>query len=260
MKEEKILNIIPEFKICLAEPSYLKDSIEILSEMINEARIKITKTQLEIVEIDPASVCMVSFKLLSSACVEWDVKKEFIFAINLSNLNQILTTVKEHDMLELGRKEDDKLLITLVGKSRREYELPVIDIDEKEQKIPELTFKAKVTMPSELFLEHVEGADIVAESMTFGVSKKEFILSADGDYSKFKAVNKSSEEIEIVSEEDVACRYSIEYLKKITECNKIVDTAEIEFKKEYPLQVTYKLLDKLTFTWVLAPRIENEEK
>ena len=69
MTEEKTeLNKMPEFKIVLAKPSYLKDSIGILCNLINEARIRFSEDKIEIIEMDAANVCMVHWELLSSCC------------------------------------------------------------------------------------------------------------------------------------------------------------------------------------------------
>ena len=56
-------------KLVLADSKLLADSISIISELVNEARIKISKESLEIISMDPANVAMVIFKLLSSSFV-----------------------------------------------------------------------------------------------------------------------------------------------------------------------------------------------
>ena len=81
-------------KLTLAEPKYLKDSISIISDLVNEANFKITSNAIELVAMDPANVAMVMFKLLSSAFVEYDVKGKTELAINLNNLKQVLRRVK----------------------------------------------------------------------------------------------------------------------------------------------------------------------
>jgi len=63
-------------KLTLAEPKYLKDSISIISDLVNEARFKVTPEAIELVAMDPANVAMVIFKLLSSAFTEYDVKED----------------------------------------------------------------------------------------------------------------------------------------------------------------------------------------
>ena len=112
-------------KLTLAEPKYLKDSISIISDLVNEGRFKITEDAIELVAMDPANVAMVMFKLLSSAFVEYEVEEATELAISLNNLKQVLRRVKPNDMLslELG---DNKLNITLKRNTTRKFSLPII--------------------------------------------------------------------------------------------------------------------------------------
>ena len=77
-------------KLVLADATYLKDSISVISELVNEARFKLTKDGMEMVAMDPASVAMVIFKLFSSCFTEYDLDKEQELALNLQNLKQVL--------------------------------------------------------------------------------------------------------------------------------------------------------------------------
>ena len=90
-------------KLTLAEPKYLKDSIAIISELVNEGRFKITKNAVELVAMDPANVAMVIFKLLSSCFTEYNVEADTDLAINLSNLKQILKRAKPTSRLTCTR-------------------------------------------------------------------------------------------------------------------------------------------------------------
>ena len=83
-------------KLTLAEPTYLKESVSIISDLVNEARFKVTGEAIELVAMDPANVAMVIYKLLSSSFIEYNVEKETEFAINLNNFKQILKTTDEH--------------------------------------------------------------------------------------------------------------------------------------------------------------------
>ena len=89
-------------KLTLAEPSYLKESVSIISELVNEARFKVTPEGIELVAMDPANVAMVIFKLLSSAFTEYTVDKELEIAINMNNFKQILRRAKPNDMSDTG--------------------------------------------------------------------------------------------------------------------------------------------------------------
>ena len=93
-------------RLTLNEPRFLKDSILIISELVNEANLKILKDRIELVAMDPANVSMVIFNLLSSAFAEYDVKNEKTIGINLVNLTQILKRVKPTEMLTLELDEE----------------------------------------------------------------------------------------------------------------------------------------------------------
>ncbi len=88
-------------KLVLAEPIFLKESISIISELVNEVRFKVDKEKIELIAMDPANVAMIDFKLLSSAFIEYTIEKPTEFAINLGNLKQVLRRVKQTDTLTL---------------------------------------------------------------------------------------------------------------------------------------------------------------
>src|SRR3989338_9940947 len=135
-------------KLVLADPSYLKDSISVISELVNEARFKVTHNALELVAMDPANVAMVIYKLFSSCFAEYQVDQEVEIAINLNNLKQILRRSKNNDMLTLEVTPDNKLQIQLKSNTTRTFSIPIIEMEEKEQKIPNLEFPTSIITES----------------------------------------------------------------------------------------------------------------
>ena len=162
-------------KLTLAEPKYLKESISIISDLVSEARFKITPEAVELVAIDPANVAMVIFKLFSSAFVEYDVKKEETIGLNLNSLKQVLRRAKPTDLISLS-VDDGKFKITVQGSTKRVFSIPIIDIEEKEQKIPELVFPFTIKTESSILNDAIEDASIFAEAVTFIVEKEKFLL------------------------------------------------------------------------------------
>ncbi|MBI2134945.1 proliferating cell nuclear antigen (pcna) [Candidatus Woesearchaeota archaeon] len=245
-------------KLTLAEPKYLKESISIISDLVNEARFKVNKEGIELVAMDPANVAMVIFKLLSSTFTEYDVKKDVEIAINLSNLKQIMRRAKPNDMLTLELDPDNKLKIQLKGDNVRTFNLPIIELDEKEQKIPELNFAVSIKIPSAVLNEAVEDVDVVAESVAFIAEPKKFTIYAEGDLSQAKIEIKEGENVKIKADEKAKAKYSVEYLKKMISGSKIADDVSIYFNNDYPLKLEYKTVDKVMLSFILAPRVEND--
>jgi len=248
-------------KLTLAEPKYLKDSISIISDLVSEGKFKITKECVEMVAMDPANVVMVIFKLLSSTFVEYNVEKDMDLSVNLTNLKQILSRAKPNDMLTLETSKDGgKLTVELKGASRRTFSLPIIESDEREQKVPQLKFPLSVRLNSASLNESIDDVDVVAESVTFGVDGKKFIVQAEGDLSEAMVEMEGSDDTKIENEvgEPIKAKYSVEYLKKIMKGSKLSPTALVQFNKDYPLRVEYKAVDRAMLAFILAPRVDND--
>ncbi len=252
-------------KLTLAEPGYLKESISIISELVNEARFKVNQNAMELVAMDPANVAMVVFKLLSSSFIEYDIKKDTEIAINLSNLKQVLRRASPKDILTIELSEDNRFNIQLKSSTIRNFSLPLIALEEKEQKVPDLKFSVMIKTSSSLLNEAIDDVDVVGESVVFIAQtnddgNKKFILQAEGDLNqaRIEITDGDKTGISITSNETIKSKYSIEYLKKMINGSKLSDEVIIQFSKDYPLKLEYKTIDRVLLSFILAPRIENE--
>lgn len=246
-------------KLTLAEPKYFKDSISIISELVSEGRFKITKNSIELVAMDPANVAMVIFKLVSSAFTEYDIKEDIELAINLSNLKQIMKRAGSGDMLTL-QLENNRLKIILKGRNVRTFSLPIIEVEDKPQKIPDLKYPLSIDAPCSQISDAIEDADIVSDSLAFMVEDKKFTIEAEGDMNKVKVEIGEDDETKIMSEvkDKIRAKYSIDYLKKMFQSSKLTDKVKIQFNSDYPLKLQFVSLDKVQMIFILAPRVEND--
>lgn len=244
-------------KLTIAEPWYLRDSISVISELVNEVNIKFDKDGMEIIAMDPANVAMIIFKLLSSAFVEYDVKRTYNLSINLENFKHILKRAKPNDTISLDLDEDlNRLNIHLKGDGSRKFSMSLLDPGDKEQKIPSLKFSAKIATNSLNFNELIDDMGIVGESVNFEVKEGKLIVHSDGSFGSGKAEVLSGGETKI--EGLGKARYSLEYLRKIAKGSKLANNLTLEFSKDYPLKVEYKVIDKLVLATILAPRVAND--
>ncbi|MBU0536133.1 MAG: proliferating cell nuclear antigen (pcna) [Nanoarchaeota archaeon] len=246
-------------KLSLAEPKYLKDSISIISELVNEARFRINSDAIELIAMDPANVAMVIFKLLSSSFVEYDVKEPVDVAINLSNLKQILRRASPTDTVTL-ELEESKLKVVFNGATTRTFYLPIIDVEDKEQKVPELNFGVSIQTGSEVLIQAIDDVDIIGESVAFISEPSKLTIQAEGDLSKasIEITENENTKFSMHTKEKMKSKYSIEYLKKMVMAGKLAPNVVIHFNKDYPLKLDYKIIDKLNISFILAPRVESE--
>ena len=179
--------------------------------------------------------------------------------IDMNNFKQILRRAGANDMLSM-EIDENRLKLQLKGKTTRTFSLPLIESEEKEQKIPELNFPVNIKTSTTIFNDAIGDVDIVAESVTFDVDKNSFIITGESDLSNANIEIKASDETNITVEGDdkVKAKYSVEYLKKIINASKLCDDVVLQFNKDYPLKLDYIVIDKVQLSFILAPRVEND--
>lgn len=247
-------------KLTLAEPRFLKDSVSIISDLITEARFKVTKQSLQFVAMDPANVAMVVFELFSTSFTEYLLEEEEDFAVNLSYFKQILKRAGSNDTVTLELVED-KLKVQLKGKSTRTFSLAVLESEDREQKEPSLEFGSTITTPSNVLNDTVEDAAVImADSISFVSEPKKITFLAESDLNQVKIELTEADDVVIQhsGESTIKAKYSIEYLKKIVASSKLSDTVKLSFAKDYPMKLEYSVVDKLHLSFILAPRVEND--
>jgi|SRR3989338_6007600 len=247
-------------KLVLAEPRYFKDSIAIISDLVSEVKFKATPDGLEVIAMDPANVAMVVFKLLSSCFTQYNVSEAEEIAINLSNVKQILRRAKPEDLLTLETTDENKLKIQLKSNTIRSFSIPTLELEHKEQRVPELHFPIRIDMDSELLTDSIEDVSVVAESVTFLGEKNLLSIKAEGDLSKAFIEIKPDESTGIKAEgtEKYKAKYSLEYLRKMIAGGKLSERVTIYFNTDYPLKIEYKIVDRLLLSFILAPRVDND--
>lgn len=246
-------------RLMLAEPRLLRESILVISELMTEVTIKVDREKIEVVAFDPANVALVDFKLLSSAFLEYLVPEPQELAINLEHLKQILRRTKPTDSVVLSLDKDkSRLSVVLKGDTLRTFSLPLIHIEEHEQKVPDFDFCTKVSLSSQRFDDAVEDMSIIAESVALSVFPDKFVVKSESHLKDARVEIPVADDTIISLEGDaLISKYSLEYLKKISKASKLSDVVTLEFGRiaDYPLKIEYKLMDKLRMAFILAPRV-----
>ncbi len=248
-------------KFTLTDPRLLKESINIISEFVNEVTLKIDSDKIEVTAIDPANVAMIDFKLLSSAFAEYEIEAPTSLSVNLERFKAILKRAKPSDSISISLDEArNRLKINLIGENKRDFTLALLNIEESEQRIPSLTFPVQIMTQTFRFDEAIEDMDVIAESVALVAEQDKFMVKSESNVHDAKVEIRQSEETTISSETDgkVISKYSIEYLKKMIKGSKLAENVVIKFGEDYPLKIEYKVMDKLLLGFILAPRVNND--
>lgn len=239
----------------LNHPRLFSDIISIISELVIEVKLNVSKEGMKIIAVDPANVAMIVFNLPVNAFSQLEVTEENI-GVNLESLKAVLRRCSAGSSLVM-ETEENLLKIEIIDKIKREFTLTMLDLEGKEKPIPNLEFNTRVEMNSMDFAEAVEDCSIVADSCGFDADSSKFSIFAKGPLNSAN-LTYSSDEVKVESPSESKSRYSLEYLQKMVKAAKTTDKVYINFSTNYPLRLEF-ITPMFSLGFILAPRIETED-
>lgn len=239
------------FSASISDVKVLKESIDAISQIIDEGVFKIKPSGIELLAADRAVVAVIDFSLSKDAFEKYECDKETSVGLNLNNLLTVLKRASDRTEIKLNEQEN-KLELTVLGDSTRKFAIPLIEISSEELP-PIKDFSASVEARTEVIKQGIEDADIIADSVVLETSDSAFRMRAEGNSSKTEL--KMDKGVKIQG--DARARYPLDYLKKFLKAGSLAETSTIRFGKDYPMKIELKG-DKVYLAMVLAPRVEEE--
>lgn len=233
-------------------PKVLADAISIISELVNEVKIKLLDDGMSIIAVDPANVAMIIFRLPKESFSEYEAGNE-VWGVNLEDLKRVLKRASTSSSITI-EQEDNQLNISIFDRVKRNFILSLINIDSEDKDEPKLEFSAKVELDSETFSQSIEDCSVVADSCTFMTGENFFIVEASGSINSFRA-EFNNDEISKINGLGKA-KYSLEYLLKFIKAKKISERVNIRYSDDYPIRIDFAG-NEMGIGFVLAPRVEN---
>jgi len=237
----------------LEDPSLLSKTIEVISDLVTEVRIKLNEFGMSITAIDPANVAMVRFKLPKSSFSQFETGDE-VLGINLDSLKKILKRCGSGTPLIFEKKEN-LLEIEVQDKIKRNFSLNLIEVESQEKEIPTLDYSARVEINSIDLISAIEDCAVVSDACSFGINNGEFIVESKGLNSARSAFSKDEAKIEA---ENCKSKYSLEYLQKFMKGAKICEKTILNFANDHPLKIDLRT-EHMELNFLLAPRVETDD-
>jgi len=242
-------------QVQLEDPRVFANLIGIISDLVTEVRIKISpENGMHLTALDPANVAMVYFNLPPDLFTQFNVEKEEILGINLSDLKAILRRCGMGSSLSM-ETEDNFLRINIKDKIKREFTLALIDVEGEDKEMPKWEFKSVVKMESQAFVDAIEDCLVVSDACSFITEPNKFTIEAGG--LNTARAEFSSDEVQIFADTSAA-KFSLEYLSKFIKGAKIASKVELNFSDNHPMRINFPS-GKIMLSFVLAPRVEQED-
>ncbi|MEM0372826.1 MAG: proliferating cell nuclear antigen (pcna) [archaeon] len=246
------------FEVKFDDAKMFKDCVDALVTLIDEGEFDITKEGVKLRAMDPSQIAMVDFILPKSAFEKYSVDKDTRIGLNLDDLSKITARYRPGDSLELRLDESEsRLELVFKGKSRRKFNLPLLDISATSPKVPSIDFDAKIKINGGMLKESLKDAALVSAHVILSATPKGFDIQARGD--KGDVVIESNKE-DVLAEHSVKkeskSMFALEYLNDLLKSTDAEAIVELDLKTDAPLRVHYGIGDAKV-TYFLAPRIES---
>ena len=126
-------------RLKLENPRLFSEIVGIISELVTEVKIKVTKEGLSLTAVDPANVAMTHFKIPNDLFSEFEVDKDQVLGLNLDNLKAVLKRCKPGSALILERNSN-LLKLSIQDRIKRDFSLALLDLDAEEKDMPQWEF------------------------------------------------------------------------------------------------------------------------
>lgn len=178
----------------------------------------------------------------------------------LSTRDKIQSILLTYDM-----DQSDKLGIEFTSESKsvfnKNFEIPLMDLDEEMMEIPPMEYQAEFSLPSSNFASIVSQMKLFGDTLQFECSEDKIQMSAlSVDMGKMN-VNIPIDDLNAFSineDEELDLSFSITHLSSICAYSKIAKDIDICITNNYPIRLTYLLNDNgAKFVFYLAPKIND---
>ncbi|MEM4511295.1 MAG: hypothetical protein QXQ16_02250 [Candidatus Aenigmatarchaeota archaeon] len=238
----------------------LKNILAATTAFLSEGTFKAKNDGIFLTSLDPANVAIIIVEMYPNMFLDYKLtEEEEIFTVNLEDLKKIIGKAKVKEQIEWSiDKKKNKLLVSLKGKSKRTFTLPLIETEGNILEIPSIDLRIKLEMDAKAFSEIISSAKIIADEIKIVTNPDSNTVSfiAEGELKDMK-IDITSQDESVLSMEipvKITSRYSVDYLYKVTKVATVSDTVIIKLDQDKPIWLDYRSLDKFKFGFVLAPR------
>ncbi|GAB7011873.1 DNA polymerase sliding clamp [Halolamina salina] len=243
----------------IVSASTLRDSLDAVSVLVDECKIRLNEEELSIRAVDPANVGMVDLTLEAAAFESYEADGGVI-GVNLTRLEEVAGMANADDLIHLELDEETrKLHIECEGLS---YTLALIDPDSirKEPDIPDLDLPAEITLEGAQLDRGITAADMVSDHIRLRVDETDetFHIEAEGDTDDVD-LQLESEDLIALTAGPADSLFSLDYLKDMNKAIASDAEVRVELGEEFPVKLHYEFAEGLgNVTFMLAPRIQSD--
>ncbi|MCI4357089.1 MAG: DNA polymerase sliding clamp [Thermoplasmata archaeon] len=235
----------------------LRELVEVISTLVSEVKITVSKDGLEVKAVDPSHVAMLVLKLNKSAFEEFTGEPTEI-GVDVEKLKEVLRLSKPGDTLDLQYDGGKNRLVIKVGKVTRH--MSVVDpAGITDPKVPNVTPPGMVVVKMDELRQGIRGSESISDHVTITLEADSFTMFSEGETDRvdMKLGKESLAKLEV--KDTVRSMYPLDFFSSMVKSITSSDEVTLHVGNEYPLKIEFTLAGgKGEGRFLLAPRVEED--
>lgn len=233
----------------------LRELVDVVSTLVSEVKLSISKDGLEAKAVDPSHVAMLVLKLQKAVFEEFTGEATDI-GVDIEKLKEVLRLSKPGDIIDL-QFDGKNRLVASVGRVTRQ--MAVVDpAGITDPKVPNVSPPATVTVKTEDVRQGIRGSESFTDHVTLSLDPDAFTLHSEGDTDRLDLRLPKEMLARLDVKESVKSMYPLDFFSAMVKSISS-DEATLHVGNEYPLKIEFAMgMGRGEGRYLLAPRVEED--
>ena len=235
----------------------LREVVEVISTLVTEAKLGISKDGIDVKAVDPSHVAMLVLKLHTGAFEEYTGEPTEI-GVDVDKFKEVLRLSKPGDILDLQYEGGKNRLVVHVGKLTRH--MAVVDpAGITDPKVPNVSPPGVVVVKVEELRQGIRGSESISDHVTISLDAEGFSMHSEGETDRVDMKIPKDGLTRLEAKEPVKSMYPLDFFSGMVKSITSADEVTLFVGNEYPLKIEFGIASgKGDGRYLLAPRVEED--
>lgn len=240
-------------KLKTVQASAIKSVFDVLKDIVSDVNIVFDSTGVTLKTLDMAKVTFINMQLKANNFEIYECPTRVTAGLNISNTFKLLKIIGNNDTLEMSIPESHDIMEIIVEnvqkKSKTVYKMKLLDINEEEYNLNNMTFDITTNVASMYFQRIVRDMLNFSSDVVIQRTPNQIIFACDGDF-----VGQVTE----IEASECPCEtfkhtYSLKYINMFAKATNICSTVNIQQSIDGPILFNYFIANLGNIEFYLAP-------
>ncbi|MGI0132435.1 MAG: DNA polymerase sliding clamp [Thermoplasmata archaeon] len=235
----------------------LRELVEVISTLVSEVKLGISKDGIEVKAVDPSHVAMLVLKINKSAFEEFTGEPTEI-GVDVEKFKEVLRLSKPGDVIDLQYDGGKNRLVIHVGKVTRH--MSVVDpAGITDPKVPNVNPPGLVVVKMDELRQGIRGSESISDHVTLSLDLEGFTMHSEGETDRVDMHLPKEGLSKLEVKEAVKSMYPLDFFSSMVKSITTSDEVTLHVGNEYPLKIEFGVAaGKGEARFLLAPRVEED--